>query len=89
MYKDLLCSLKFWSLFAPFISTYMIVLNVYNGDILGVHENIEYAIWYTIPFICNIYEGKALPQVFVDCAIRGSCCTAWRPHPCLKLASYT
>lgn len=56
MYKDLLCSLKFWSLFAPFVSTYMIVLNIYNGDILGVHENIEYALWYSIPFICNVYE---------------------------------
>jgi hypothetical protein len=58
MYKDLVCSLKFWSLFAPFISTYMIVLNVYNGDVFDIHENIEYSLWYIIPFICNIYEDN-------------------------------
>ena len=33
----------------------MIVLNIYNGDILGIHENIEYTIWYSVPLLCNIY----------------------------------
>jgi hypothetical protein len=27
----------------------MIVLNVYNGDILGIDNNLEYGLWYLLP----------------------------------------
>ena len=37
----------------PFVSTLMIVLNVYNGDILNIEENTEYMLWY-IPLLVYI-----------------------------------
>ena len=32
---------RFWSLFCPFISTYLITLNVYNGDIFNIEQDIN------------------------------------------------
>ena len=55
MYLKIIFSLKFFSLFCPFISTYCIVLNLYNGDIIGTQENLEYGLWYLIPLISNLY----------------------------------
>ena len=40
-----------YSLYLPFFSTLMIVLNVYNGDIIGIDSNIEYLLWYLPPII--------------------------------------
>lgn len=31
----------------------MITLNVYNGDVLGVQENIEYGLWFFAPLFLN------------------------------------
>lgn len=47
-----------YSLAVPFISSVNIVLNTYNGDILGISPNIEYLLWYLIPlflFLRHIY----------------------------------
>ena len=41
-------------LFLPFFSTLMIVINVYNGDITGLDNNIEYILWY-IPIKKNFF----------------------------------
>ena len=38
-----------WVEFVTWCSTLCIVLNVYNGDILPIHENLEYALWHAIP----------------------------------------
>ena len=43
-----------YSLYLPFFSTLMIVLNVYNGDIIGIDSNIEYLLWYLPPIILYI-----------------------------------
>lgn len=37
----------------PFVSSLMIVINIYNGDILGIRENEEYMLWY-IPLLTYI-----------------------------------
>lgn len=37
----------------PFVSSLMIVINIYNGDILGIKENKEYMLWY-IPLLTYI-----------------------------------
>ena len=50
---NILLSHRFWSLFCPFISTYLITLNVYNGDIFKIPENLEYMTWYIIPLLIN------------------------------------
>ena len=34
----------------------MIVLNVYNGDILGIPSDFEYLLWYTPVIISSIIE---------------------------------
>ena len=47
-------NLKYILLF-PFISSLCIVLNLYNGDILGIDCNYEYILWYIPPlyyFLC-------------------------------------
>ena len=41
-------------LLIPFIETTLFVLNVYNGDILGINENIEYMIYYLVP-LCVLF----------------------------------
>ena len=43
-------------IFLPFISCLMIVLNVYNGDILGIPSDLEYLLWYTPVIISSIIE---------------------------------
>ena len=43
----------FLLLFIPFVSSLMIVINIYNGDILGIRENEEYMLWY-IPLLTYI-----------------------------------
>ena len=32
----------------------MVVLNVYNGDILGIQENAEYGLWFVIPLCLHV-----------------------------------
>ena len=51
-----------WDIFVPFCSTLCIVLNIYNGDILPIDENLEYALWYVIPF-CAGLRGKTGRQL--------------------------
>lgn len=45
-------------LFFPFVSTLMVVLNVYNGDILGIESNIEYILWYIPLLIYIVFFNK-------------------------------
>ena len=47
--------MKKYSLVFPFISSLCIVLNLYNGDILGIPSNYEYLIWYIPSFFQFIY----------------------------------
>ena len=35
--------------FVPWVGTLAIVLNIYNGDILGIPTNLEYVLWHAIP----------------------------------------
>ena len=51
------------SLIIPFISVLAIILNLYNGDILGIKNNIEYLLWFLpnlILFIYISYVNKTL-----------------------------
>lgn len=41
-------------LYIPFISNFLIVLNIYNGDLIGIDENIEYMFWFILPLSINI-----------------------------------
>ena len=50
-------------LFLPFFSTMMIVINVYNGDITGLDNNIEYIFWY-IPIIISYLYNHGLIKTF-------------------------
>ena len=54
-------------LILPFISSLAIVLNLYNGDILGIPCNFEYLLWYIPSFIAFIvnYEKKYLCELLV------------------------
>lgn len=52
-------------LFLPFLSTLMIVLNVYNGDIIGIPSTLEYIIWYIPPIILSIIK-KGLKRTIID-----------------------
>lgn len=38
----------------PWAAALMIVLNLYNGDILPLHENIEYMLWYLVPLVADV-----------------------------------
>ena len=51
-------------LLLPFISTLMIVLNVYNGDVLGIDNNLEYIIWYIPSLIYYIYKEGVIPGLY-------------------------
>ena len=33
----------------PLVSLKAIILNIYNGDILGINANLEYMIWHIVP----------------------------------------
>ena len=48
--------LHYICLILPFCSTLMIVFNVYNGDILGINENLEYMLWYIPISLSTIYN---------------------------------
>lgn len=48
-------NLKYILLF-PFISSLCIVLNLYNGDILGIDCNYEYILWYIPPLLLFMYQ---------------------------------
>ena len=37
----------------PCISEFFIILNIYNGDIIGISENIEYSLWHTFSLIIS------------------------------------
>ena len=41
-------------LLIPLASTLAIVLNVYNGNILGIPENLEYMLWHVVPLFASI-----------------------------------
>jgi len=43
-------------LFLTFFSNLMIVLNVYNGDILGIANELEYLLWYIPAILGSIYK---------------------------------
>ena len=72
-------------LYVPFLSNILIVLNIYNGDLLGIDENIEYMIWFIIPLGVNlIYDSirwgikkSYLDLVISDCYINLSCYFMW------------
>ena len=55
----------------PLCSTYMIILNVYNGDILGIDNNLEYLLWYILPVVwCSgqyLGEGTGGTQISPIC----------------------
>ena len=38
------------------------MLNIYNGDILPIDENLEYTLWYIIPF-CAAARGRTWRQL--------------------------
>ena len=47
-----------------FIIEYLVVMNIYNGSILGIPENIEYSILYLIPLILTIKnKGERIEKV--------------------------
>ena len=48
VWRDRLAFLPFAE-FVAWCSTLCIVLNVYNGDVLPIHENLEYALWHAVP----------------------------------------
>ena len=41
----------------PLITSTLIILNVYNGDIFSINPNIEYLLWYIIPLIKILHES--------------------------------
>jgi hypothetical protein len=41
----------------------MVVLNVYNGNVLGIQENLEYGIWFLVPLFGNFFLDKYSNQV--------------------------
>lgn len=43
-------------LLLPFFSTLCIIMNIYNGGILGINEHNEYLLWYFPLIIYLIYE---------------------------------
>tara|TARA_B100001093_G_C26184065_1_gene741047 strand:- start:6 stop:350 length:345 start_codon:yes stop_codon:yes gene_type:complete len=43
-------------LIIPFLANLMIVLNVYNGDVLGIPSEIEYLLWYLLPALVSIFK---------------------------------
>lgn len=47
-----------YSLFLPFFSTLMIVLNVYNGDILDISSTLEYMLWYIPSLLLGLKTVK-------------------------------
>ena len=60
-YKDPIMS----ALFVSFISTFLITLNIYNGDLIKllskkdiVSENIEYMLWFLGPLLYLLFNYK-------------------------------
>ena len=47
-------SLLRMGLYVSFLSNVLIVLNIYNGDLFGIDENIEYMIWFILPLGFNL-----------------------------------
>jgi hypothetical protein len=47
-----------YSLFLPFFSTLMIVLNVYNGDVTGMPSSLEYMLWYIPSLLIGLKTVK-------------------------------
>lgn len=44
-----------WLVFvAPWLGSLAIVLNIYNGDVLPIQENLEYMIWYAVPLVIDL-----------------------------------
>ena len=59
-------------LLIPFLSTFMITLNIYNGDLNKIisgkkllRENTEYMLWFLIPFLYYITAYKPYQHPFV------------------------
>jgi len=51
-------------LICVFIIEYLVVMNIYNGSILGIPENIEYSIMYLIPLILIIKnKGERIEKI--------------------------
>ena len=46
--------IKIGGLCIPMFINFLIVLNIYNGDVLGIDENIEYSLWFILPMFINI-----------------------------------
>lgn len=44
-------------LIIQFLVSLAIVLNIYNGDILGISSNLEYLLWYIPPLIYFIFHS--------------------------------
>lgn len=44
----------------PLASTLAIVLNVYNGNILGIPENLEYMLWHVVPLGIEMVRSPSL-----------------------------
>ncbi len=51
---------KLATLLIPLTSTLAIVLNVYNGDILGIQENLEYMLWHVVPLGLEMVRSPTL-----------------------------
>ena len=41
-----------------FIMEFLVILNIYNGDLTNLHENIEYGLWYIFALIFILYLKK-------------------------------
>ena len=57
-YFIIIMTLKNKILFIPNLVEYLITLNLYNGDITGLPNNIEYSIWYFVPLLFNIFSKR-------------------------------
>lgn len=66
-------------LLIPLASTLAIVLNVYNGDVLGIQENLEYLLWHAVPLGIELVRSptrKTLAQNHI-LILGGACNIFW------------
>ena len=69
---------KLLSLILPFVANFCITLNVYNGDILQIDENLEYLLWFLVPLIINIlYDIFFYPSLKREPLVYKTCYIIW------------
>ena len=44
----------------PFFIEYLVILNVYNGDLINIPESIEYCLWYLLSLIFYVLKERKL-----------------------------